>query len=153
MSIRQEVALTGKTINTLAYTFALTPDISPSGIYSRQMAVTGVGGTGGVTVLPHTLENPFTWTFVRQGTYKPIVYTPAGAIKSIPNNTNKMVFRKGLKALPSVVKVGMCTVTFDIPSGATTNDANGIAALYSFVIGFLEAERDGLYATQISGLL
>lgn len=132
-------------------TYTFVSDVAPS-LFGKQVAVTALGGTqAGVTA--HSISSPFTATATRPSVLKPITYNSNGTVKSIPVNSTKLLVRKGVSCLPTVVKVASISISFDIPAGAETYDAANLNALYSAAIGLLQQQGQGLRDSATAGIL
>lgn len=137
-----------------APTYTLTADTAPDQ-FGKQWAVTALGGTqAGVTV--HSASNPFTVTINRPKQMKSL---PSGnltnsVIRNVPNNTWKLVFRKGLTpASGQPVTVRPATIEIPVPAGADTNDAANLRALISLMVGTLNQISAGLGDSTVTGIV
>lgn len=135
--------VTGATISGLTSpTYTLTADTAPSP-NGKQWYVSTLGGTQtGATT--HSVSSPFTISFFRPVNVRPLPQANAttGVIKSIPNNTYKLITRKG--AAPSannVPIVARVTTTVEAPAGTDSYSAAELKAMLSahFGAGFANA--------------
>lgn len=119
-------------------TYTLAADQAPD-VNGKQYVVTALGGTQtGVTA--HSTSSPFTVTGWRPKTTKSLgVPNPTtGIIPSIPNNTYKVMVRKGsTPAVGQQVRPMVFSCEFPIPAGTDTNDAANVRAGLSLLIGTL----------------
>jgi len=119
-------------------TYTIAADQAPD-VNGKQFVVTALGGTQtGVTA--HSTSSPFTITGWRPKTPKSIG-TPnpvTGVIPSIPNNTYKVIVRKGATpAAGQPVRPLVFTCEFPVPAGTDANDAANVRAGLSLLIGSL----------------
>jgi hypothetical protein len=135
-------------------TYTNVTDVAP-GNNGKQVAVTALGGTQ-VGVNAHSVSNPFTLSVFRPAVLKtlPQANPITGVIKSIPNNTYKLITRKGvLPALNQSAIVVPIVTTIPIPAGADTYDAANIRAAISAHIGLLWALSASIGDTTVSGII
>lgn len=137
-----------------APTYTLVADTPPD-INAKQYVVTALGGTQtGATV--HSVSSPFTLTMFRPRVFRALG-TPnpsTGVISNVPNNTYKVICRKGMLPLANQpVKTAIFTLTMDIPSGADTASPAEIKAALSAMFGLLSQQSAGIGDTEISGVL
>lgn len=134
--------------------YTTTVDTAPD-VNSKQVAVTAITGTqAGVDA--HSVSRPFTITSSRPkqaavlGKPNPVT----GLIASVPNNTYKILTRKGVTPLsgqPS--RVALIRSEFEIPAGSDVADAANIRAAISAHIGVLTSISAGLGDTLINGVM
>lgn len=142
-------AQTGLTSPT--YTFAV--DVAPD-VNGKQYAVTALGGTQtGVTL--HSVSSPFTWTFTRPKALKSLPQLGLnGQYGSIPNNSYKVLVRKGVvPALSQPARIMQIAMSLDIPAGSETYDPSNVRAAISAAIGCLNQISAGLGDTVVSGVM
>lgn len=135
-------------------TYTHVPDVAP-GNNGKQVAVTALGGTqAGVTT--HSVSSPFTIAGFRPAVLKtlPQANPLTGVIKGIPNNTYKVITRKGcvpaLNQSPIVVPI---STTIPVPAGVDTYDAANLRAAISAHIGALWAFSATIGDTTVSGII
>jgi len=142
-------AQTGFTAPTYLFTLDVAPDVN-----GKQNACTALGGTqAGVTT--HSVQSPFTVTFVRPKTFKVLGKTNpvTGLLPNVPKNTWKMIVRKGVLPLAGQpASLLTINVTIDVPAGADTADAANIRAAVSMAIGALTQNSAGIGDSLVSGL-
>lgn len=143
-------AQTGLTSPTYTVALGQAPDVN-----GKQYVVTALGGTQtGVTT--HSTSSPFTITgFVPKVPKSLGVPNPAtGIIPNIPNNTFKVIVRKGTTpASGQAVRPLVYTCEFPIPAGSDANDAANVRAGLSLLIGALDQISAAWGDTLISGSL
>lgn len=133
--------------------YTIVADVAPDN-NGKQYAVSALTGTqAGVTV--HTVSSPFTFTYVRP---KALKLLPAlgnnGQYPSIPNNTHKVLVRKGVTpAASQPQRVAAVKIDIDIPAGSETYDAANVRALLSFAIGALQQISAGIGDTCVTGTM
>lgn len=155
MTIAIPAAITGSAITGFTSPVYNTVADTPPDINAKQSAVTSLGGTqAGVTV--HSVSSPFTISVFRpkvlQGLGKPDPVT--GLISRIPNNTYKVITRKGTTpAAAQPAKPLVMRTELDVPAGADTNDIANVKAAISAHIGALYAFSAGLADTAANGVL
>lgn len=142
-------AQTGFTSPTYTFVADVAPDVN-----GKQNAITALGGTQtGVTA--HSVSSPFTQTFTRPRVVRGL---PAigvnGQYSNVPNNTYKLLSRKGvLPAANQVARVMLIDTSFSIPAGSDTYDAANIRAALSAHIGVLTQIAASLGDTLVTGVM
>lgn len=135
-------------------TYTLTSDIAPD-VNGRQYAITALGGTQ-TGVSAHSVASPFTLTAWRPKNPK-VLGNPninTGIISNIPNNTYKLMVRKGVIPLAGQpARVATFTLTMDVPAGSDTADSEDIRAALSCLFGAVAQQSAGIGDTLISGVL
>jgi hypothetical protein len=135
-------------------TYTLAADQAPD-VNGKQFVVTAIGGTQpGVT--SHSTSSPFTVTAWRPKVAKSLgVANPTtGIIPNIPNNTYKVLVRKGVTpAVGQQVRPMAFTCEMPIPAGADANDAANVRAGLSLLIGVLTQIAASLGDTLVTGTL
>lgn len=135
-------------------TYTLTADVAPDS-NGRQYAVTALGGTQ-TGVATHSVASPFTLTVWRPKVLRTLAQPNinTGVIANVPNNTYKVVVRKGVVPLAGQAnRVASMSATIDVPAGSDTADAEDIRAGISLLIGALNQVSAGLGDTAVSGIL
>lgn len=153
--ITMPVSVTGAAqtgLTTPGYT--LTVDTPPD-VNAKQSAVTALTGTQ-IGVDAHSVSRPFTLTVFRPKVMaalgKPNPTT--GLVASVPNNTYKVITRKGVTPLvdqPS--KTAMIRTDLEIPAGSDVADPANLRAMLSAHIGFLSQLSAGIGDTTINGVI
>lgn len=135
-------------------TYTLTGDTAPDA-NGKQYAVTALGGTQ-TGVLAHSVAAPFTLTMFRPkvprvlGSPNPVT----GVVSNVPNNTYKVITRKGVLPLagqPS--RTMIVTTTIEVPAGADLADPNSVRAALSAHVGLLLQQAAGIGDTAVNGVL
>lgn len=153
MAITLPASITGAAqtgFTTPGYT--TTPDVAPD-LNGKQVAVIATTGTqAGVTV--HSVSSPFTLTFFRPKNLRRLgVPASNGYIASVPNNSYKLITRKGVIPLAGQPSRPMIiTTTIDCPSGADVADAANIKAALSAHFGTIAGISAGIGDTVLSGV-
>lgn len=142
-------AQTGLTSPTYTIAIDVAPDVN-----GKQYAVTALGGTQtGVTT--HSVASPFTLTYTRPKVAKtlpPIGLN--GQYNSIPNNTNKVLIRKGVTpAANQPARVMQIGITIDTPAGAETYDSPNVRAALSAAVGYLNQLSAGIGDTVVTNIM
>jgi hypothetical protein len=135
-------------------TYTLVDDTAPSN-NGKQVAVSALGGTQtGVTA--HSVSVPFTNSVFRPVQLKtlPAANPVTGVIKSIPNNTYKVITRKGVIPAAEVPAIPMpITTTIPVPAGADTYDTPNLLAAISLHIGVLNQLSAALGSSAQTGII
>lgn len=155
MAISISSPVTGAAVSGLTTpTYTLTADTAPS-IHGKQYAVTALGGTQ-TGVDTSSVSKPFTISFFRPAVLRtlPQANPVTGIIKNIPNNTYKLITRKGMApASGQNNMVARITTTIEVPAGADTYEPEEIRAMISAHFGAGWAEASDISDTVISGIL
>lgn len=128
---------------------------TPPDINGKQNVVTALSGTQtGVDV--HSVSRPFSISVFRPKTFsvlgKPNPVT--GLITSVPNNTYKVLTRKGVTPAASQPSaIALIRTELQIPAGSDTADVANVRAAISAHIGVLNNISSGLGDTCINGAL
>lgn len=134
-------------------TYTITADTAPD-VNGKQHAVTALGGTqSGVDI--SSVSRPFTATFVRPKTLRVLgkANPVTGLISNVPNNTYKLITRKGVTPLsgqPS--RTMLITTIIEVPAGADTADAANVRAALSLHIGLLNQQSAGIGDSGVTGI-
>lgn len=155
MSLAISSPVTGATITGLTSpTYTLTADTPPNA-YSKQYAVTALGGTQ-TDVSSHSASSPFLIMLQRPQVFKgPALVNPVtGQLMSTPRNTWKLIVLKGATPLAGQNPVNIVfRAEFVIPAGVDVNDPNELKAMLSFIGGVFWAEGNDLAACFNTGIL
>lgn len=134
-------------------TYTITADTAPDS-NGKQHAVTALGGTQtGVDV--SSVSRPFTITFVRPKVLRNLgsVNPVTGVISNVPNNTYKLITRKGVLPLAGQAsKTMLITTIIEVPAGSDTADPNNVRAALSAHIGVLSQQSAGIGDTGVTGV-
>lgn len=142
-------AQTGFTAPTYTHVVDVAPDVN-----GKQVAVSALGGTQ-VGVTAHSIQSPFTITFIRPKVFKFLGKTNpvTGLLPSVPKNSWKIIIRKGVTPLagqPASLMVVTCNI--DVPAGADTADAANIRGAISALVGALSQQSAGTGDSLASGI-
>ncbi len=135
-------------------TYTVVSDVPPNA-YSKQWAVTALGGTQtGVDV--HGASKPFTITFQRPAQIRsaPVPNPVTGVMANSPRNVYSVIVRKG--ASPGInqnPQVNVLRCDLSVAAGADLTEPEDIRAALSLMIGSLSQQSAGLGDTLINGLL
>lgn len=126
---------------------------TPPASNGKQVYVSALGGTQtGVDI--HTVSNPFTLSMFRPtkiAVLEPV--NPAtGQLQKVPTNRYTLIGRKGLLPLAGQARrPGWIRIEVNVPAGAETADAIGLAALHSMALGAFHAMAQEIYNTARTG--
>lgn len=136
-----------------APTYTVVADVAPD-VNGKQHAVSALGGTqAGVTV--HSIQSPFTVTFIRPRAFKYLGKTNpvTGLLPSVPKNSWKVITRKGVTPLAGQpTSIMNITTTFDVPAGADTADAANVRAAIAAHFGACNQQSAGAGDSFVSGI-
>lgn len=155
MSVALSSPVTGSAQTGLTSpTYTLASDTAPDA-NGKQYAVTALGGTQ-TGVVAHSVSSPFTITFWRPkilrvlGNPNPVT----GIVANVPNNSYKLITRKGVIPLAGQpTRVMNITTVIDVPAGSDTADSEDIRAALSAHIGSLTQASAGIGDTTINGVM
>jgi hypothetical protein len=129
---------------------------TPPNAWSKQYAVTAIGGTQAGVDTASSVAKPFTLTASRPQSLKTlaVVDPVTGQLRSVPMNDYNIITRKGVVPLSGQApKTMIIRSTFSVPAGADAADAPNIRAAASFHIGALWATSSGIGDTLVNGVL
>lgn len=155
MSFAPSGAVTGATVTGFTTpTYTVTADTPPNN-NAKQFAILAVGGTQtGVDV--HSVSKPFTTTMFRPASLRvlPQANTTTGVVKNVPNNSYKVITRKGASpAANQVPLTARITTIIEVPAGTDTYEPEDIKAMLSCHIGILSNQSAGISDTILTGVL
>lgn len=134
-------------------TYTVVTDVAPDS-NGKQHAVTALGGTQtGVDV--SSVSRPFTLTFVKPKALRSLSNPNpvTGVVSNVPNNTYKVITRKGVTPLAGQPSRTMTITTIiEVPAGSDTADASNVRAALSLHIGALSQQSAGSGDTVTSGI-
>jgi len=135
-------------------TYTIVVD-SPPNAYSKQYAVTALGGTQ-TNVDVHGASKPFTITFSRPQTIRsaPVANPVTGAMPNSPRNVYSVIVRKGMN--PGVnqnPQTAVLRCDLSVVAGADVVEPEDIRAALSLLIGGMTQQSAGLGDTLVNGLL
>lgn len=155
MTVSLSSPVTGSTQTGLSSpTYTVVADVPPNA-YSKQYAVTALGGTQ-TNVDIHGASKPFTITFSRPQQIRsaPLPSPVSGVMPNSPRNVYSAVVRKG--TAPGVnqnPQVMTLRCDFSVVAGADLVEPEDIRAALSFLIGSLSQVSSGLGDTLVNNLL
>lgn len=128
---------------------------TPPNSYSKQYAVTALGGTQ-TSVEVHGASKPFTITFQRPNNIRsaPVPNPVTGVMANSPRNVYSVIVRKGMN--PGVnqnPQVAVLRCDLSVVAGADLQEPEDIRAALSLLIGSLNQQSAGLGDTLINGVL
>lgn len=135
-------------------TYTVVVDTPPNA-YSKQWAVTAVGGTQtGVDV--HGASKPFTVTFSRPNQIRaaPVPNPVTGVMPNSPRNVYSIIVRKG--ANPGVnqnPQIAVLRCDLAVVAGSDLVEPEDVRAGLSLLIGSMSQQSAGLGDTMVNGLL
>lgn len=137
-----------------APTYTVVADTPPNA-YSKQWAVTALGGTQ-VNVEVHGASKPFTITFSRPQVIRsaPVVNPVTGVMPNSPRNVYSVIVRKG--GNPGVgqnPQTNVLRCDLSVAAGVDLVEPEDIRAGLSLLIGSLNQQSAGLGDTLINALL
>ncbi|DAD51900.1 TPA_asm: coat protein [ssRNA phage Gephyllon.1_2] len=143
-------AVTGLTSPT--YTVAVD---TPPNTWSKQWAVTALGGTQTGVDTSSSASRPFTLTAYRPQSLKTLnTVDSTGVVRVVGFNTYGFLVRKGMTPLAGQAsKTSQFRLEASIPAGADTADQPNINAATSCTIGALWQQADGIATTLRTGVL
>jgi hypothetical protein len=135
-------------------TYTVVADVPPNA-YSKQWAVTALGGTQtGVDV--HGASKPFTITFSRPAQIRsaPVPNPVTGLISNSPRNVYNVKVRKGCVPVSGQIpQVMVLSCDFSVVAGSDLVEPEDIRAALSLLIGALSQQSAGLGDTLVNNLL
>jgi hypothetical protein len=155
MSIALTSPITGSSITGFTSpTYTISTDTPPN-TWSKQWAVTAIGGTQAGVDSGSAASRPWTLTAYRPQSLKTLNAVDAtGVIRVVPFNTYGLLERKGLTPLSGQAsKTGQMRAEFSIPAGADAADQPNIKGAVSCFIGALNQQSNGVADTLITGVL
>jgi hypothetical protein len=135
-------------------TYTVVADTPPNA-YSKQWAVTALGGTQ-TNVDVHGASKPFTITFARPNQIRsaPVPNPVTGVMANSPRNVYSVIVRKGASPGPSQnPQVNVLRCDLSVAAGADLQEPEDIRAALSLLIGSLSQQSAGLGDTLINALL
>lgn len=135
-------------------TYTVVADVPPNA-YSKQYAVTALGGTQ-TNVDVHGASKPFTITFARPANIRPapVVNPTTGIMPNSPRNVYSVIVRKGMNpGTNQNPQIGVLRVDLSVVAGADLVEPEDIRAALSLLIGSLSQQSAGIGDTLVNGLL
>jgi hypothetical protein len=147
--------ITGATVTGLTSpTYTVSADTPPNA-WSKQWAITAIGGTQTGVDTSSSASRPWTLTFSRPQNVRQLNAVDSNnVLRSVPMNEYTVLGRKGLTPLAGQpAKTGLFRASFAVPAGSDTADVPNIKAAVSSFIGALSQQSDGLASTFVTGVL
>lgn len=135
-------------------TYTVVVDTPPNA-YSKQYAVTALGGTQ-ASVDVHGASKPFTITFSRPQNIRsaPIANPVTGAMPNSPRNVYSVIVRKGMSpGVSQNPQTAVLRCDLSVVAGADLVEPEDIRAALSLLIGGMSQQSAGLGDTLVNGLL
>lgn len=135
-------------------TYTVVADTPPNA-YSKQYAVTAVGGAGNTPSL-HSASSPFSVTFSRPAQLRaaPVPNAVNGLIGNSPRNTYSVLVRKGqVPVTGQAAQTAVLRCDFQVVAGADTVSATDVRAALSLLIGSLNQQSAGIGDTLTNAIL
>lgn len=156
MSVSLTSPVTGAAVTGFTSpTYTLTSDSAPNA-YSKQWAVTALGGTQPGSVDTHSISNPWTVTVERPANFRG-VGTPnpvTGTLGVQPRNVFKIRFRKGMLPLSGQAdQTSNVELRIPVVAGADSADPENIRALFSLIGGIMNTDANTLAQACIDGIV
>lgn len=136
-------------------TYTVATDTAPSNT-GKQYAVTALGGTQTGVDSSSSPSRPFTVTLSRPAVLRqlPAVDPATGVLRSVPNNSYKVIVRKGVTPLTGQAsRVMNITCQIDVPAGADSADAANVRAALALLIGSLNQISASIGDTLVTGVI
>lgn len=133
-------------------TYTLTAGTAMSN-RAKQYTVSALGGTQ-TGVSTHSIAKPFTHTFTAPERVRslPSPNPITGVVRSIPNNTYRLVSRIGVVPYSGATPIPARFIqTLEVPAGSETNDVAQLKALLSSGSGIFVQQINGILDTMVSG--
>lgn len=147
--------ITGTAVTGLTSpTYTVTADTPPNP-YSKQFAVTAIGGTQtGVDTGTQTTR-PWTITFSRPANVRQLNAVDSNnVLRSVPNNVFTSLLRKGVTVLSGQpARVHSIRSEFVVPAGADVSDIPNLRAAYSCWSGAHVQAANNMVSLMTTGVL
>jgi hypothetical protein len=143
-------AVTGFTTPT--YTISVD---TPPNTWSKQWAVTAIGGTQTGADTSSAASRPWTLTAYRPASVKSLnAVDSTGVLRVVPFNTYGLLLRKGMTPLAGQAsKTAQFRAEFAVPAGADSADIPNIKAAVSSFVGALSQQSAGIADTLATAVL
>lgn len=155
MSVSLSSPVSGSTITGFTSpTYTVAVDTPPN-TWSKQWAVTAIGGTQASVDTGSAASRPWTLTGYRPQSLKTLNAVDSnGVVRAVGFNTYGILVRKGLTPLAGQAsKTGQFRAEFSIPAGSDVADQPNVKAAVSFFIGSLSQQSSGIADMLLSGVL
>lgn len=147
--------ITGATVTGLTSpTYTVSSDSAPNS-WSKQWAVTAIGGTQTGVDTGSSASRPWTLTAYRPQNVRQLNAVDSNnVLRSVPMNEYGLLGRKGMTPLAGqAAKAAIFRTTFAVPAGADTADVPNIKAAVSCYIGALNQQAQGFVDTLTTAVL
>lgn len=148
-------AITGAAITGLTSpTYTPTVDVPPNP-YSKQWAITAIGGTQTGVDTGSSGSRPWTFTAYRPANVRTLNAVDSNnVLRQVPMNEYGILLRKGLTPLAGQAsKTALFRATFSVPAGADIADQPNIKAAMSSFVGVLTQQAQGITDTLTTAVL
>lgn len=155
MSIALTSPVTGAAITGFTSpTYTVAADTPPNA-WSKQWAVTAIGGTQASVDSGTSASRPWTIMAYRPQNIRALnAVDTNNVLRVVPFNTYGLLLRKGLTPLAGQAsKTALFRAEFALPAGSDTADAPNVKAAVSSFIGSLAQQSAGIADTLQSGVL
>jgi hypothetical protein len=155
MAISLTSPVTGSTITGFTSpTYTVSVDTPPN-TWSKQWAVTAIGGTQASVDTGSAASRPWTLTAYRPQSLKTLNAIDAtGVLRVVGFNTYGILQRKGMTPLAGQAsKTALYRAEFSVPAGADSADQPNIKGAVSCFLGTLNQQSDGIANTLMNGVL
>lgn len=155
MAISLTSPVTGSTITGFTSpTYTVAVDTPPNA-WSKQWAVTAIGGTQAGVDSGSAASRPWTLTAYRPQNLKTLnAVDSTGVLRTVGFNTYGFLERKGLTPLAGQAsKTAQLRAEFSVPAGADSADQPNLKASVSSFLGSLAQQSDGIANTLMTGVL
>lgn len=137
-------------------TYTVVTDVAQD-LFSKQYAITALGGTQTGATAQSGADNPFNIAFSRSKVLRtgPSVNSTTGLPTGQPGrNVMKITGRKGMRPTANSPRFPMyAELKFSVPAGAETIDPAEIRAFVSAYIGALSQQSAGIGDTLVTGII
>jgi len=155
MAISLTSPISGSTITGFTSpTYTVSADTPPNA-WSKQWAVTAIGGTQAGVDSGTAASRPWTLTAYRPQNIRTLNAVDANnVLRVVPYNTYGFRQRKGVTPLAGQAsRIMPYTAEFAVPAGVDTADVANIKGATSCFLGALAQQSNGIADTQITGTL
>lgn len=155
MAISLTSPITGSAITGFtAPTYTVASDTPPNA-WSKQWAVTAIGGTQAGVDSASTASRPWTLTAYRPQNIRVLNAVDSNnQLRQVAMNEYGLLERKGMTPLAGQAsKTALFRGSFAVPAGSDTADQANIKGAVSCFIGALNQQSNGIADTLITGVL
>lgn len=155
MSIALTSPVTGSTVSGLTSpTYTVSADTAPNA-FSKQWAVTAIGGTQTGVDSGTSASRPWTIMAYRPQNIRALQSVDTNnVLRVVPFNSYGILVRKGLTPLAGQAsRTAQFRAEFAMPAGADVADQANVKAAISSFIGVLNQQSSGIADTLVTGVL